>query len=80
MENGKITIYPRPEKFKAISYKEVKDRIKSFDLNKICNVWVFFSLNGNGKNLSTAFNLHELIALLDDKCGESVAFIERVEE
>ena len=79
MENEKITIYPKPEKFKAISYKEVKDRIKSFNMNNICNVWVFYSLNDHGKNLSTEFNLFEIIALLDDKCGEKVAFIERME-
>ena len=74
----KVLIYPKPEKFKVISYVEVRDRIKSFDINKICNVWVFYSLNDNGKNLATAFNLHDLSGILNNDCGEDIAFVERI--
>ena len=74
----KVIMYPKPEKFRVLSYKEVKDRIKSFDMNKICNVWVFYTLNDKGKNLSTEFSLYDLFGILNDKCGEDAAFVERI--
>ena len=71
-------IYPKPEHFRALSYKEVQDRIRSFDINKISNIWVFYALNDKGKNIAIDFNMRDLIDLLDDSCGEKVAFIERI--
>lgn len=72
------TIYPKPENFRALSYKEVQDRIKSFDINKISNIWVFYTLGDKGKNISTDFSMRELINILNDSSGEKVAFIERI--
>ena len=71
-------IYPKPEHFRALSYKEVQDRIRSFDINKISNIWVFYALNDKGKNIAIDFNMRDLIDLLNDSCGEKVAFIERI--
>ena len=71
-------IYPKPEHFRALSYKEVQDRIRSFDLSKISNIWVFYALNDKGKNIAIDFNMRDLIDLLNDSCGEKVAFIERI--
>ena len=72
------TIYPKPEHFRALSYKEVQDRIRSFDLNKISNIWVFYTLSDNGKNIARDFSIRDLIEILNDSCGEKVAFIERI--
>lgn len=76
MENQ--VVYPKPKKFRLLSYQEVKDRIRSLDLNKICNVWVFYVLDDEGRNLSTDFSLHDLIGILTDSRGEDVAFVERI--
>lgn len=73
-----ITIYPNPKSFRALSYKEVQDRIRSFDINKISNIWVFYTLSDNGKNIASDFNMRDLIEILNDSCGEKVAFIERI--
>lgn len=73
-----ITIYPNPKSFRALSYKEVQDRIRSFDLNKISNIWVFYALNDKGKNIAIDFSMRDLIEILNDSCGEKVAFIERI--
>lgn len=75
---NQLTVYHGPKKFRVLSYKEVQDRIKLFDMNKICNIWVFYSLNDHGKNLSTEFNLYDLFGILNDGCGEDVAFVERI--
>lgn len=75
---NQLTVYPGPKKFRVLSYKEVQDRIKSFDMNKICNVWVFYTLNDKGKNLSTEFTLYDLFGILNDNCGEDAAFVERI--
>ena len=40
-----VTIYPNPKNFRILSYKEVQDRIRSFDINKISNIWVFYTLS-----------------------------------
>ena len=71
-------IYPKPEHFRALSYKEAQDRIRSFDLSKISNICVFYALNDKGKNIAIDFNMRDLIDLLNDSCGEKVAFIERI--
>lgn len=73
-----VTIYPKPENFRAISYKEVQDRIRSFDINKISSIWVFYTLGDKGKNIATDFNMRELINILNDCSGEKIAFIERI--
>lgn len=73
-----ITVYPKPEHFRALSYKEVQDRIKSFDLSKICNIWVFCALNAKGQNIATEFYMEDLIEILNDSSGEKFAFIERI--
>lgn len=78
MEN-QITIYPKPEHFRALSYKEVQDRIRSFDLSKIYNIWVFCALNDPGKNIAIDFNMQDLIEILNDSSGEKFAFIERIQ-
>lgn len=72
-------IYPKPEHFRALSYKEVQDRIRSFDLNKISNIWVFYTLNDKGQNIASDFNMRDLIGILSDASGEKVAFIERIQ-
>lgn len=73
-----ITIYPNPKNFRALSYKEVQDRIRSFDINKISNIWVFYTLNDKGKNIAGDFNMRDLIEMLNDSSGEKIAFIERI--
>lgn len=73
-----VTIYPKPEHFRALSYKEVQDRIRSFDIDKISNIWVFYTLSDNGKNIARDFSVRDLIEILNDSCGEKVAFIERI--
>jgi len=74
-----ITVYPNPKHFRVLSYKEVQDRIRSFDLSKICNVWVFCALNDKGKNIATEFSMEDLIETLNDSSGEQFAFIERIQ-
>jgi len=75
---NQVTIYPKPEHFRALSYKEVQDRIRSLDLSKICNIWIFCALNDPGKNIAIDFNMRDLIGILNDCSGEKVAFIERI--
>lgn len=74
-----VTIYPNPEHFRVLSYKEVQDRIRSFDINKISSIWVFYNLSDNGKNIAADFNMRDLIGILNDCSGEKFAFIERIQ-
>lgn len=73
-----ITVYPKPKKFRALSYQEVRDRVKSFESSACSEIWVFDGLLNGGRCLID-FGLNKVFTILSDKCGENYLFIERIQ-